>query len=163
MIRAILLVFLPAVLGACGYHMGYRPRPGLRTIAVPIAENSSLRREVEFPLTEAIVREIQRRTPLVVVSDERAADATLKVTITRFTERVLVEGKNDEVLESAAQITLDVKLIERGGVEAVSRRIAEMAEFPVANGTRFGEATPEALARLAERVVMLLEEPPAGR
>jgi hypothetical protein len=156
------LFFLAAIAAsACGYRLGYVPRANLRTIAIPIAENESLRREVEFPLTEAIVREVQRRTPLIV-ADAGRADAVLRVVIARFEERVLVEGKDDEVLEAAARITLDVRLIDRRGREILRRRLDEIAEFPVSGNDRFATAAPDALERLAERVVMLLEEPPPG-
>lgn len=154
----------------CGYTLGYRAREGLRTIAVPIAENDTLRRELEFPLTEAVVREIQRRTPLSIV-DRDEADAVLHLRLIRFDQTVLVEGGDDEVREAGASMHVRVKLTDREGRPLLSRRgerLAEAAEFPVPEdlGLEAAAAAPgasaaasEAFRHLAERIVMLLEAP----
>ena len=151
----------------CGYHLGYQPHPGLRTIAVPIAENDSLRRQLEFPLTESVVREIQRRTPLII-REPSAADATLKLTIAQVTEHVLVQGENAEVLESALEVHLHVRVVDRDGTTMISSSLQESAEFVFQGGaptltssaaSTNGPAAVEAFSRLAERVVMLLEAP----
>ncbi len=158
-----LVLAAEAITAGCGYRLGYPGRAGVRTVAVPIAENQTLRREVEFPLTEAIVREIQRRTPLIVVGSPEAADAVLEVTLSRFEERVLVEGESDEVLESAAILTARVRLLGRDGRPLLEERIVESAEFPAVAGGAAGDVAPQALERIAERVVMLLEEPVPAR
>jgi hypothetical protein len=55
---------------------------GIRTVAVPIATNDTFFREVEFELTDAIVKEIEARTPYKVTSRARA-DTVLTVQIRR--------------------------------------------------------------------------------
>jgi hypothetical protein len=147
----------------CGYHLGYQPRPGLTSIAVPIAENLSLRRELEFPLTEAIVREVQRRTPLRVL-DRGRADAVLLVTIARAEKAVLVEGEKDIVEEAGATIYLDVRLVARDGTALIGTaerpvRLVESSEFLPLVEASYDRAALDAFRSLAERVVMLLEAP----
>jgi hypothetical protein len=163
LLRLLLLAAL-APLASCGYHLGYPARPGLRTIAVPIAENLTFRRELEFPLTEQIVREIQRRTPLII-RDRGVADATLLVTLTQFKEAVLVEGPNFQVLEKTGAIYVDVRLVAHDGRVLVGSlaepaHIVETAEFPVQTpDTSVTTVTTNTFARIAQRVVMLLEAP----
>jgi hypothetical protein len=98
----------------CGYTLGYRARDGIESIAVPVFENRSLRRELELVLTELVVREIQQRTPLRVTSRERA-DAVLLGAILRVDEKVLVEDDDDNVLESSATVRVAVELVDRSG------------------------------------------------
>ncbi len=167
--RAVLALALSLACGACGYTAGFKPAGGVRTIAVPIFENRTLRRELEFPMTEAVVREIQRRTPLAVTSAEKA-DLVLRGEIERFDQTVLVEGPNDEVLESGAVIALGVSATDRRSGRTVFRyagpaptpgatgpALVESAQFSNVNQEGVGSATAEAFRELAERVVMLLE------
>jgi len=167
--RGALAVALGASLAAasCGYSMGFRARGGITSICVPVFENKSLRREVEFPLTEAVVREIQRRTPLAVLPRERA-DVTLEGTIESFEQRVLVEGNQDQVLESAAVITVGVRAVDRGGNQVFlyaggggdltsGPALVETAQFADAQGESIAQPTTDAFQNLAERIVMLLE------
>jgi hypothetical protein len=44
----------------------------VRSVAVPIFENTTMERDLEFDLTDAIIKEIQARTPYRVTSGSRA-------------------------------------------------------------------------------------------
>ncbi len=52
---------------------GYSTRPNydecIRTVHVPIFENNTFRRGLEYDLTRAVIREIEQKTPFKVVSD----------------------------------------------------------------------------------------------
>lgn len=65
-----------------GYVLGDTFREDVATVAVPIFENRTFHREVEFDLTDALVKEIERRTPYKVTSAVRA-DTILNGTIRR--------------------------------------------------------------------------------
>jgi len=78
----------PALVGGCatdpteGYAaMSIFPE-GVATVAVPIFENKTFVREVEFDLTDALVKEIEARTPYRVTTESRA-DTMLSGTIVR--------------------------------------------------------------------------------
>lgn len=166
----VALAGLAAVAG-CGYSAGFKPRAGIKSVAIPIFENRSLRRELEFPLTEAVVREVQRRTPLIVTSPEKA-DITLRGTIEAFDQAVLVEGDRSTVLESSAAISVGVVATERRGGELfrysgrgaragdgrTGPAILEIAQFSAAQGETLARPTADAFGGLAQRIVMLLEE-----
>src|SRR5262245_15270336 len=60
---------------------GYTTAPlyddAIRTVYVPIFENVSFRRGLEFDLTRAVVREIEAKTPFKVVNCREQADTEL--------------------------------------------------------------------------------------
>lgn len=98
--KRILVIFCLCVLSGCGYNQSNSPaaqqngyqwkslyREDINTIAVPIFKNKDFERGVEFNLTQAIVQQIEQRTPYKVVGKDRA-DTILEgeiVEITRST------------------------------------------------------------------------------
>ncbi|MEZ6241605.1 MAG: LptE family protein [Phycisphaerales bacterium] len=64
-----------------GYAMGWTYDENVRSVAVPMFDNSTFDTGLEFDLTEAIIAEIQSQTPWVVTANERA-DTTLTGAIT---------------------------------------------------------------------------------
>ena len=72
-----------------------------QSIAVPIFQNSTMTRDMEFMLTDAIVKEIQVRSPYRVVN-KQVADTLLTGTITSVGLRTLSQsrttGLDNEVL-----------------------------------------------------------------
>lgn len=106
---------LPWVLGACTAFddftvLGYKTAPqfdrSIRTVRVPIAENKTFLRGVEFELTEALVKQIERRTPWKVVQGD--ADAELRVTILGVPKRVILPNRLNEVRQ--AELTMSVEV-----------------------------------------------------
>ena len=72
-----------------------------QSIAIPIFQNSTMTRDVEFMLTDAIIKEIQVRSPYRVV-DKHVAETLLTGTITSMNLRTLsrsrTTGLDNEVL-----------------------------------------------------------------
>ncbi len=64
-----------------GYALAWTYEDDVRSVAVPIFDNSTFATGLEFDLTEALIAEIQRQTPWVVTADERA-DTTLTGAVT---------------------------------------------------------------------------------
>jgi hypothetical protein len=77
-IALVLLVFTMLALHGCaadpteGYSFKSTHPDDVATIAVPIFENTTYNRGVEFDLTDALIKEIEARTPYKVTSLERA-------------------------------------------------------------------------------------------
>src|SRR3954464_15551144 len=55
-----------------GYQWRSLYREDVKTVAVPIFQNKSFRRGVEFQLTRALVQQIEAKSPYKVVPKERA-------------------------------------------------------------------------------------------
>lgn len=153
------MLFL-ALAAGCGYRAGFDRFAGVRTVAVPVFANRTepYRREVQVDLTEAVVRELQARTPYSVVARREEADAVLLGEVLAFSETPLVEGRQDEVLQSSVALTVDVRLVDRRGLPLVpTRRVTDQASFLTLRGENVDTARREALQEIAERVIFELE------
>lgn len=85
-----------ALIGGCGYrHQGLYPAD-VRTLAVPIFENRSFYRGLEFDLTEALIKQIELDTPYKVVA-ESVADTILTGSIVRVEQDVLSRSEKGGV------------------------------------------------------------------
>lgn len=80
--RAVASTALAAVVaaGCAGYHVGASTlyAPDVRTVYVPMIESDSYRRDLGERLTEAVVKEIELKTPYKVVATP-TADSVLEV------------------------------------------------------------------------------------
>src|SRR5687767_8614231 len=83
--------------GCAGYQMGNRTlySPDIRTVYVPMFESNSFRRGLGERLTEAVVKEIELKTPYKVVGSPNA-DSVLSGIIVSETKRVTVENAFDD-------------------------------------------------------------------
>jgi hypothetical protein len=107
-----LIAAAAALLAGCASDptRGYAFRPaydtGIRTIAVPVFENPTFHHGVEIDLTDAIIKEIQQRTPWVVVSS--GAESTLSGRIADIQLRPLTTSRRTGLVEDVAvAITVD--------------------------------------------------------
>lgn len=169
---ALLSCFLVLILPGCGYTLGAQTRENVRRVAVPVFENKTLRRGFERDLTRAVQREIKETLPYLL-SFEDDADLTLKGSILSINESVLVEGRDDEVLEGLIQITVQVQLFDpMGNPLPITRQasdnqgifqmvLTDQAEFVLSRGESRDTATREAIREMAERIVQILAGPPS--
>src|SRR5262245_48365081 len=106
-----------ALLAACGCEsaghfsvLGYTTRPNydecIHTVYVPIFENNSFRRGLEYQLTTAVVREIEQKTPYKVVSDRSRADTELTGTILTVNKQLLNRNQLNEIREAEMVVTV---------------------------------------------------------
>ena len=94
--RRLILVattMLLASSGCAGLHVGQQSlyRPEIATIYVPVFESESYRPNLGERLTEAVVKEIELKTPYKVVQTPNA-DSVLRGRIVMETKRVLAEN-----------------------------------------------------------------------
>src|SRR4051794_24450336 len=93
-LSSIILSVLP---GCAGYQLGQRSlyRPDIRTVHVPMVQSDSYRRYLGEKLTEAIVKQIELKTPLKVV-DADSADSVLAVRLLSDSKRNLANNRFSE-------------------------------------------------------------------
>jgi hypothetical protein len=158
---ALLLVVL--FLHGCGYASKPVFPTDVRTVAVPIFENKSFYRGVEFDLTEALIKQIELQTPYKVTGRERA-DTILQGTIVAVDQAVLSRtstGGLPQEMEMRIVVDFEWKngrtgqlLRQRKGFAAVGRYV------PTRMGDRVGEtystAQHRAVQQLADQVVMAM-------
>jgi hypothetical protein len=142
---------------ACGYsHQSMFPAT-VSTVAVPIFENRTFYREMEFSLTEALIKEIERRTPYKV-ADRGSADTIIEGTIVSVTQRRLSrESVGGLVQELEIRMLVDFEwkslrtsevLRQRKGFETVARYVPTA---PVGETLDIGRT--EAVQRMADDLV----------
>lgn len=94
---------------------GYTTQPnydcGIRTVYVPIFQNVTFSRGLEFQLTRAVIREIEAKTPYKVVSNRDAADSELLGKIVTTRKSVVLMNQLNEVRE--AEALMGVELVWR--------------------------------------------------
>jgi hypothetical protein len=92
--------------------LGYTTKPnydlGIRTVRVPIFKNVTFRREVEFQLTRAVIREIEAKTPYKVVSADCAADTELTGTIVSYNKNLINRNQLNEVREAETILAVEI-------------------------------------------------------
>jgi hypothetical protein len=113
-----------------GYTTQPNYRPGIHTVRVPIFYNRTYFRGLEFQLTEAVIHEIESKTPYKVVSCNQAADTELTGTILSYTKGLLNVNNVNE--QRDVEITLAVEFTWRDlrTGEALSKAPLRPGEIP---------------------------------
>lgn len=167
-LRGVFAGGIGALLPGCGYMVGQSYSPELRTVSVPIFENVTFRRGIEFQLTEAVQKEITRRTPYRLA---RGAEADTRLTgkIVDVRKDVLGETAQDDPRE--LQVTYMVRVswedLRNGQILAQQEVPIAPADVPLVGqaemapevGQSLATATQDAVDRLARRIVDMMEVP----
>ena len=167
-IAFISLLVLLAVAGCAGYQIGHQSlyRPYIRTVHVPVFESESLRRNLGERLTEAVVKEIESRTPYKVVHTPDA-DSTLQGRILRDTKRVTGQNRNSDARLIETQWVVDVRWVNRRGemlmqqaglpVPLTALPDARQDTFVPEGGQSLATAQQQVIQRLARDIVGHME------
>jgi hypothetical protein len=108
---------LALLLPACEWDgnftiLGYSTAPNydtrFHTVYVPIFKNITYYRGLEFQLTEAVIQEIEAKSPYKVVSDRGTADTELSGTIVNFQKNILNRNQLNEIREAQTILTVEV-------------------------------------------------------
>ena len=103
--------------GCACYHFGNDTLypPDIHTIYVPVIESDSFRRDLGEQLTEAVCKEIEKRTPLKVVGTPNA-DSVLTARIKIDTKHSLVREPNNEGRVIEMGLVVAVSWADRRGI-----------------------------------------------
>lgn len=168
--RAIALCGLLLTCGCASYRVGARSlyAPDVSTVYVPIIESNSFRRDLGERLTEAVVKEIELKTPFKVVGTPDA-DSVLSARLVNETKRVTIENQNDDPRGLEVAMVVEVTWLNRRREPLrLPTSIALPPEFvPMAlTSTLLPEvgqsdvvAQQQAIDRLAQQIVSTMEEP----
>lgn len=151
----LLLLTLPA----CGYSSGSLVPTEYQTIAVPVFENATRRRDLEWEVTRAVAAELQARTHLSVVDLENDPDLVLRGTLVEAEEDTLSRRRFQRQRETAYFVTAEISVRGRGADDVVvpATRVTERESFVSVLGEDVRTAREQAVRSLAERVVQQLE------
>jgi hypothetical protein len=80
----------------------------IHTIRVPIFKNKTFVRDIEFELTEAVVKQIELRTPWKVVGCEQDADTELGGTVVTVNKRNVLVNPLNEIRQGELQLAAQI-------------------------------------------------------
>ena len=162
-------VLLAASLAGCaGYRVGTHTlyRPDVQSVHVPVFTSDSFRRTLGERLTEAVVREIELKTPYKVVGSDRA-DTVLVGRIVAESKTVVSENRNDEPRDIELAMQVQIEWRNRRG-ELISQQhaipvpssvmhVGQSANVIPEAGQSIATSQQEAIHRLAEQIVAQME------
>jgi hypothetical protein len=138
----------------------------IRTVHVPVFQSDSFRRGLGELLTEAVVKEIERRTPYKVAGPE-AADSVLVGRILADDKSVLSENQFDEPRQLAFGLQVEITWTDAAGgavlgsaavpVTPLAAQITEAEVFIPEAGQSISTAQQEAIRDLARQIVNQME------
>lgn len=170
--RCTWLPLMAALVGVCvcgcGYMLGSAYSPHIRTVEVPIFQNETFRRGIEYQLTEAVQKEIQSRTPYRLAKGLEA-DTRLSGRIVDIRKDVLGETNFDDPRELQLSLAIRVTWEDlRNGqilaqdeipVSPEALPLIGQAEFAPEVGQSLATATRDVVQRLAAQIVNMMEVP----
>lgn len=122
-LKLIVLVLLVASGVGCGYSTAELFPTQYRSVAVPIFDNRTFYRGIEFELTEAVIKQIEQRTPYKAMNTN-VADTMLTGAVTSVVVQQLSRTR-EAGLPQEVQITVTIDFDwtdQRSGDKLVSRR-----------------------------------------
>jgi hypothetical protein len=166
--RTKLMVLFAMTITGCGYTVNSDFRQDIKTVAVPIFENDTNRRGIEWQLTEMVQKEITKRAQYRLAK-RHDADTLLTGKIIDFRKDVLGEDAQDDPRE--LQVSLIVKVrwedLRTGTLLAEQEMplspdqisMTAQAEFAPELGQSLATAMDDSLHSLARKIVNLMETP----
>jgi hypothetical protein len=164
-VAAVYLLLLP---GCAGYQLGQRSlyRPDVRTVHVPMIQSDSYRRYLGERLTEAVVKEIELRTPYKVV-DAASADSVLSVRLVSDVKRILANNKFSEPRDIETDFFVQTSWVDRRGDLIMSQdnvpaapllvNLGQQTNFVPEGDQSLVTAQQEAIQKLAQQIVGQME------
>ncbi|MCA9218483.1 MAG: hypothetical protein KDB27_35685 [Planctomycetales bacterium] len=165
----LVLVSLTLAVGCVGYQFGHRTlyAQDIRTVHVPVFESNSFRRNLGERLTEAIVREIEVKTPYKVVSADRA-DSVLYGRITNDAKRTVAEDRLDNPRVAELSLLVQADWRRRDGEPVGSQiqinvpdaiRVIEASQLIPEAGQSISTAQQAVIDKVAQDIVAQMETP----
>ena len=156
--------------GCANYRIGNGTlyAPDVQTVFVPMIQSDSFRRDLGERLTEAVVKEIELKTPYKVVGTPDA-DSVLSAKLVSDTKHVIIENQNDDPRLIELNLLAEVTWYNRRR-EPLAAPVAiplppglvpigQTAPLITEAGQSVASQQQQAIQRLAEQIVSTMEEP----
>lgn len=167
---AVLLCVAGFSAGCAAYRFGHQSMfpQHIETIHVPIFESGSFRRNLGEWLTEAVVKTIERRTTFKVVNDPAQADSTLTGRLVSDVKQMSFPGPTGDMREANVNFLVQVTWTDRRGqvlrdaaapIDAATAELFGTSRFVPETGQSMVTAQQQAIQRVAEQIVNLMEVP----
>ncbi len=151
--RWALTFALGAVLG-CGYSSESLYPSNVRTVYVDMAQSKEFRRGIEFQLTEALRKEIDRMTPYRNAPREKA-DTLFTAEVLEWRESTLGRSWTDKPRQTAATLAIRYRWqdMRTGKILAEHPRFITTVEYVRPAGETTYDAVDDATTKMARKIV----------
>jgi len=157
---SVILLAASAICGGCGYS-SRRPFPdGISTVHVEMLHSQEFRRELEFELTEALIKRIEMDTPYRI-ADRAHADTIFTGEI--YEVRLNVLGKRFDTgtaREQGAQIAMRYQWKDQRSGEILVERprfVHQVGYIPLVGESFDKGVRVRGIDQMAERIVETME------
>lgn len=159
-----------ALAGCASYQVGSETlyAPDVQTVYVPVIESYSFRRDLGERLTEAVIKEIEAKTPFKVVGTPDA-DSVLNVKLLGDNRVVIAEDSYDAPRAMETYLRCEVTWLNRRRLPLMATQalplsgelvgISQSQVFVPAGGQSVTSNQQAAIQRLATQIVGAMEEP----
>lgn len=166
--RGALLFVSCTIVGCAAYRVGSDTlyRPDIRTVYVPVFQSESFRPLLGERLTEAVVKQIEQRTPYKVVPAANA-DSILQGRIVQDSKYGITEDPNDQLRDIELELLAEIRWVDRNGVSLLTpfqiplpgdlASLGQATHFVPEGGQSLVVAQQELIVRLAEQIVARME------
>lgn len=160
---ALRLGFCVFIAPGCGYSLRPPYQKEIKTVYVPMARSITFRKELNTQLTEAVIKEIEQRTPFKVVQDPDGADARLELRIVLDDKNMIVENPQNLPRNLTAAMNVEAKFIpNNAGInsdEITPVIISAVDYFNPEIGEGTLAAFQKVIADIATQLVDMMEAP----
>jgi lipopolysaccharide assembly LptE-like protein len=170
LLRGLLVLGLLTSTGCNRYLVGNQTLypPDIQTVYVPVFDSTSFRRGLGERLTEAVVKEIELKTPYKVVNSPDA-DSVLSGRIINDTKGALAFAPVAEPRYLLYNMRVEVAWVDRKGLSIAKGQpiplpqsftiVDQNSYFAPEIGQSVATAQQQDIQRLAEQIVSLMEAP----
>lgn len=166
-------ILLPGLLllsGCASYQVGSQTlyAPDVQTVYVPMIQSDSFRRDLGERLTEAVIKEIELKTPFKVVGTPDA-DSILAARLIDDSKQVILENRNDDPRAIEIGMRAEITWLNRRRQPLHSPQILPLPQelVPIGHDATFipevgqsiATSQQQAIERLAQQIVSTMEEP----
>ena len=154
----IILLILASFMASCGYTSRSLIDQNVQSVYVPIFDNDTFRRDLEYDLTKAIKEEILFGTQLKIV-DEKHADTILTGILKDVQENVLIENPDAVTVESRVNVFVQFSWLDQrtGRILIDKQNVAASAEFIATRNEDIRTGEIEAFVNTARKIINLME------
>ncbi len=146
-------------IGGCGYSTERPFRTDIQTVHVEMFHSKEFRRELEFRLTEAIIKRIELDTPYRI-APRRSADALLTGEILKVENRTFGDDFDTDLpreIGSTVVLRFRFKDMRTGELVVDRPRFVYQTSYIPPVGETFHDGMTRALDGMAERIVETME------
>jgi hypothetical protein len=155
--RKLVLLGCCLLTGCFALQRGGLFSPQYDQVFVPYFYNETFYRDVEFEITEQLVKEILS-SPGLHLSSKEEAEVYLVGRVLRVRQRVLSEDPDTKPTSANTTVTVEVKMVDaRTGEVLKTRQFTQSGEFVESRGEDIAFARSEVYRYLSRDIVRMLE------